>query len=293
MNRKLSVDKVIVASDFGPKFINFWPIVAQAWKIVFGLEPELALVYRKSDFQRLEAVLPQLEKFGKVHVFEGVAGAPLGNQAKLARFYVASQYPDHYVMVDDIDTIHVRADYLQAKFALRPEDKFRGLGAEVYRGTPHQRNFPAGNFSGKGYLFGDLLNSEKNSFQDYIRNFRDLGVFSKREDPFNKPSNFSDEYLISAMFARKKMEDKLDLIDRGQDIKTEWLDRSWWFTDDEIRANKESIEVINFLRPLKENMARIQRALDILCPGIRIELILDESTKINFFRKALSRWVAI
>ncbi len=293
MSSKLNVDKVIVASDFGPKFLNFWPIVSQAWFNVFGIKPELALVYKKADSQRLESVRPELEKFGKVHYFEGVPGVPLGNQAKLARFYVASQHPEDYVMVDDIDTIHVRSDYLKEKFASRLDDKFRGLGAEVYRGTQHERNFPAGNFSGKGYLFGELFNTENTTFQDFIRNFKGFAVFSKRENPFNRPLNFSDEYLISALFASRGMRDKLDLVNRDQDIKAEWLDRSWWFTIDEIEARKDQIEVINFLRPLRENLFRIQEALEILSPGIRIEIIINEDAKISAFRKALSKWVAI
>lgn len=289
----LNVDRVIVASDFGPKFLNFWPIVAQSWSQVFGIAPELALVFDESEGRRVAAALPKLEKYGSVHAFQAAKEAPIGNQAKLARFFVAGQVPQQYCMVDDIDTIHVRADYLAGKFAGADRNRLTGLGSEVYKGTPHERNFPAGNFSGPGHLFKSLFNPQSLSFPDFIDSLRVNPTYSPRENPFNKPGKFSDEYLISALLDRRDLRGSLDLLARDQDIRKEWLDRSWWAPQHEIESRRSDFEVINFLRPLFENLEVIEQALGVLVPGVEIELLIKERLKISSLRNFLSRWVAI
>lgn len=289
----LKVDQLIVASDFGPKFLNFWPIVSQTWHLVFGIRPELALVYKPDDFDRVQDLKPDLQKYGVIHFLEAAPLAPLGNQAKLARFYIAGQKENSFTMVDDIDTVHVRADYLVSKFNEQDQTKFIGLGGDVYRGTPHERNFPAGNFSGPGYLFAELLNPRNLQFSDYIKSFDTAPVYSSRENPYNTLGKFSDEYLIAAAFHRRNLGNKLVLLNRDQNIKREWLDRNWWASKEEISENASHYETINFLRPLLDNRVAIQEALDILTPGVRIEVLTDERLKIGLIRKLLTRWIAI
>lgn len=293
MAKTLNIDRLIVASDFGPKFLNFWPIVAQTWFQVFGITPELALVFTESERQRVDAMRPDLEEYGQVHYLVGAEGYPLGNQAKLARYYLAGQQRELFAMVDDIDTVHVKAGYLVEKFANVSREKLIGLGREVYVGTPHQRNFPAGNFSGPGELFARLFNPENLSFIDYIQSFNKPPIYSSRENPVNTPGKFSDEYLISALLDKTGLRSELVLLDRDQDIKREWLDRSWWASKTDIEVNKENFEVINFLRPLLENKNSIQEALDILVPGVKIDIVMDERLKVGILRRLRSHWVAI
>jgi hypothetical protein len=196
-------------------------------------------------------------------------------------------------MVDDIDTIHVRADYLAAKFRHVARDRFTGLGSEVYKGTHHERNFPAGNFSGPGHLFKSLFNPQNLEFTSFIDSFNVETTYSVRENPFNKPGKFSDEYLIAALLDTRNLRGSLDLLSRDQDIKKEWLDRSWWASQEEIEARRSDFEVINFLRPLMENQLVIEQALAVLVPGVEIEILVEERLKVSNLRKLLSRWVAI
>jgi hypothetical protein len=293
MAHALNVGRVIVASDFGPKFLNFWPIVAQSWSEVFGISPELALVFDESEGRRVASSLVKLEKYGRVHAFQAAKKAPIGNQAKLARFFVAGQTPQQYSMVDDIDTIHVRAEYLCGKFSGVDRNRLTGLGSEVYKGTPHERNFPAGNFSGPGHLFNALFNPQELAFTDFIESFQVKPTYSRRENPFNKPGKFSDEYLISALLDTRNLRGSLDILSRDQDIYKEWLDRSWWAPQVEIEARRSDFEVINFLRPLFENREAIEKALKVLVPGVEIEIMIEERLKISALRRLLTRWVAI
>lgn len=293
MIKNLELDRLIVASDFAPKFLNFWPVVSQSWIKVFGITPELALVYKKEDLEQVRDLSHKLDCYGLVHLLEAAPDAPLGNQAKLARYFLAAQQANAFTMVDDIDTVHVRADYLADKFNSADHSKFIGLGAEVYKGTAHERNFPAGNFAGPGHLFAQLFNPENLGFQEFIASFNQPQRFSPRENPYNPPGKFSDEYLITSLFECRGMRDKLIILNRDQDIHREWLDRSWWAPNSEIQARKGDFEVINFLRPLFENEKRIQDALDILLPGVSVDLIIQEKTRLSFFRKLIAKWVAI
>ena len=272
-------DQVVVAADFSPKFLNFWPLVSRSWQNIFGVEPNLALVYRPHQLPRLNQILDELKKYGKVHLLETQALAPLGNQAKLARFYVAAHMQESFVTIDDIDTMHIDSNDLTKKFLNVDKGKFWAIGAEVYRGTPHEGAFPAGNFSGPGYLFKELFNPSQGSFEEFINSFNKPYIFHPKENPFNKLSNFSDEYLIRALFSNSKLINQLQHLKRDYDIKVSWIDRSWWPNVTTIDQPLSDFSLINFPRPYLENKNKIDEILDLLKIENVVNLLLPHSLK--------------
>ncbi len=46
----LRLSRVILATDANSDYIEFWPIVAKAWKEIVGVKPTLALIAHKDVY---------------------------------------------------------------------------------------------------------------------------------------------------------------------------------------------------------------------------------------------------
>ena len=210
----------------------------------------------------LRSRIGALRRFGNVVPLEGSLRAPLGNQAKLARYFLASRYEDQFVCTDDIDTIHVTDRHLLEKFNGVSRSYFVAMGAEDYVGTQHEGNFPAGNFAGPGFLFAKLFSVGKKNFREFIDSFVGRYHYSLKEDPgTDSPNFFSDEYLIRALLTTSKLEPMIQHIRRDINPREEWLDRGWWPTNDVLRASIGNYVLINLPRPYVENQSKIDFAL--------------------------------
>ena len=106
---KVKIDRVIVASDFSPQFLNFWPLAATSWVTTFGLKPTLALIsnhpVRYTDLERLRI-------YGDVYFHHSSSSAPIANQAKMFRWFLAAKFKSELVTIEDIDTIYLESEYL-------------------------------------------------------------------------------------------------------------------------------------------------------------------------------------
>lgn len=252
------IEEIIVSSDSNPMFLNYWPVVARSWEKIFGLTPTLVLI-KNGDLD--ESTLKKIESFGKVLQIQELDGIPPANQAKMARWYYASQAQSKIVSIEDIDTIFLKADFLNDRLAEFEPDKLYGIGCEVYDFHEGIMKFPASNLTGQGYLFADLFHYKTNmSFRDFIFQFQDLQICDHLENPFNTPSKFSDESLIRALRVKNNFT-QIKVVERNIDIKSEWLDRSWWPRDKQL--NLDSYTTVNFLRPLWENYSSCKPILDI------------------------------
>ena len=258
MEKQIRIDRVILSSDSNPQFLNFWPIAAESWKKIFGIAPTLALVSKKPVNS---ITLEKLREFGEVYTFISNSKAPLPNQAKMVRWYLAGKLANELVTIEDIDTIYLTSDYLLNRLSFFQNGKLLGIGNEVNQDDPNYKGkFPASNLTGRNETFKAFFKSHSSeSFEEFLARFQGMRIFDEREDPFNKPRNFSDESLIRALRATGKS-DLILTIPRNVDIQTGWMDRSWWPKSDEI---PENAILANLLRPLYNNQHRCRNLIQL------------------------------
>jgi hypothetical protein len=117
--------------------------------------------------------------------------------------------------------------------------------------------------TGTGEVFARFFNSNSNeTFEEFLQRFKGMNVFDKREDPFNKPLNFSDESLIRALRSLQN-EEIIEVIARAVDIRTAWMDRSWWPSTGHI---PEAAILANMPRPLYNNRTICRDLISLYFP---------------------------
>lgn len=262
---------VVLSSDFSHKFLNFLPLVSRSWEQSFNWPVQVGIVYKKPDWPQVQRFVDKYGGFSELVPLEAHPSIPMANQGKLARLFLAANSNNQFVLVDDMDTVHLDPEYLKSK--IRPwlqSDKMIAIGREVYTGTPQQGAFPMGNFSGPPVLFSELLGVSpgRSSFADWVGSIGLQRTISNRENPRNRPRNFSDEHLVRALRKQTSFDSKIIFLERNLNVKEAWLDRSWWPSEGEIRERAGQFESINFPRPLLANLGRIRLALEIVAPNL-------------------------
>jgi len=243
-------------------FLNYWPVVAQSWKELFNVAPTLVLV-APQDFDSL--VISKLREFGEVEVLQMLIDVPVANQAKLARWFYACQQKSTVALIEDIDTIFLKSDYLKDRLSEFDSKKLLGIGSEVDQIEKRIMKFPASNMTGKGELFAKLFGYRSGMvFEDFVLQFKNSRQFDGLEDPYNSPKYFSDESLIRALRASNKFTD-IKVIERNIDIRTKWLDRSWWPSNKDLDVSLYT--TVNFLRPLRENFESCRKVIEVFFPN--------------------------
>ena len=259
------IDRIIVSSDESD-FLNFWPVVSKAWKrFLPEAKITLAFVAEKANPDLLEL----LESFGEVYVFPRDKSVPSANQAKICRHILACLFEKEISMIEDIDTIPMQRNFIERISSEYEEGKVLFVGKEVYNNTQDEGKIPISNMMGRGRdlsLIFDPIGAiskslEMNIFNDDIfevwNQWKNLRFFDHKESIVNNPDpsgigGFSDESMIRALIEKTSTHNSIKKIDRGIDVKENWIDRSWWEIDQEKMKNEHYV-LCNFLRPFKSN----------------------------------------
>lgn len=248
MQNKL-FDRIVVSSDDSPTFLNFWPCVSQAWQKFFDVKPTLALVTNRSSDDLL---FEKLKRYGDVYPVPYVEGIPVPNQAKIARFLVASKMGDEVCMIEDIDTVPLQSEFFKIRLQQRQPNKILAIGHEVFINTVNAGKFPISNITTEGYNFKKLFNPLDLEHEQLVRSFVGLNVVDHKEDISNHASSFSDESIVRGLIHKHNLHHMIQKVERGVNIHSDWIDRSWWNVDP-VKLKGGGYVICNFLRPCREN----------------------------------------
>lgn len=255
------IDRVILSSDTNPKFIQFWPLVSWAWKRIFDVQVHLALVADKT-FESMA-----LKNHGHVTWLPPVPGIPTGNQAKIARYYIASCLGDEKVtLLNDMDLIPINKDYFTALLKSRPTGALLTVGSELYTG-PEAGKFTAGCLTTEGEVWRRLVNPNRLNWRNFVESFAGTTVFDAKENILNKidhehPDTFSDESLLRAWLHKNPV--PVSHQPRGFYPYTAGaLCRTdWQFDPAKIRDG--TIKEAHLLRPYMQHKAKIDELIALL-----------------------------
>ncbi len=223
----LPFDRVVLSAD--RVFAQFTPLVVRAWKRLYG-----------EDFPVVVGFVDESTK----------PGYPVPNIAKIARYQLAGQFPDDVCLIHDMDTVPLDRDYYIRLTSPREPGRLLCVGAEVYRGTPHEGKFPAATLCGEGKLFRQLFSEPWTRF-----------MFDRKEFLGAPPDAFSDESLLRALLAMHP-EIRTQHVERGINIYTQWIDRSWWSRFDPGKLAAGKYYEANLPRPAAENWDLIKPIAD-------------------------------
>lgn len=211
--------RVVLGSDENPNYLAFWPSAADMWSS-FGISPTLALLSAKAkeDIPHL----PFLREYGDVTVLRPSAdeSIPFGHQAKLARSYLATQFPDDVVIIGDIDYYLFGIDWLRSMVlnCARP-DQLSTVGWDMYlpmfrrrrlarrlpeRGAAFQGRYPMYFSTGRGSTFARFLTpgGAALTFAEFIQSIKGSRVYDPLEEIATPYGGFSDEALYRALLAK-------------------------------------------------------------------------------------------
>jgi len=261
----MSIDRIVLSTDENETYIQFWPLVATAWKKYFPeVNVTLALLTNRTEDSEL---VQEMKKYGEVVIVNPVEGIPLANQAKMARHIVASSCGDDVCCLHDIDSCPLQRDYTENFVNKREINSVLRVGKEVLDGGPHEGKFPMSHITTEGNIWKDIINPNNLTTDKLFESWVGTKEYDTKEDISQSPYGFSDESLIRVLLSRWKPQKFTDVI-RGVDIHNSWLDRSWWSTDSrlvETKLNNNEFVEANLLRPFSVYWENIKPVVEYIC----------------------------
>ena len=239
-------DRVIISSD-DSRFIEFLPIVSQAWRKFFP-EVKIPLAFL-SEKRYDDPFINKLEQFvDHIVIFKPIERIPTPNQSKMIRHILAGYYQDKEVcMVEDIDTIPLQRNWFEEKTNSREKNTMLRVGSEVLGGIFADK-IPISTMTAESHIWRKVINPGDMEYEDLMNSWRTpLGkTMDNKQDFGNEPDFFSDESLIQVLIKNSKTGETK--VKRDVDIHSDWIDRSWWSINEEKLFRGEYI-CCNFLRP--------------------------------------------
>tara|TARA_Y100000004_G_scaffold152114_1_gene175108 strand:- start:6281 stop:7195 length:915 start_codon:yes stop_codon:yes gene_type:complete len=268
-----SIDRIVLSSDTKHHmFIEFWPLVATAWKKFFPeVTVTLALLTERDEN---DALVEECRKHGEVHIVKPIPNAPIANQAKVARHIVASKMGDDVCCLHDIDSCPLNRYYTESFVSRRKKDTLLRVGREVLHGGPHHGKFPMSHVTAEGYIWKEIINPNNLSDRKLLESWVGMAIFTEcgverrfldgKESLGAKWQHFSDESLLRALLSKWEPQRFTD-VQRSVDgsllnVTERWLDRSWWPGDPKViyrkLINGDYVEA-NMARPMYENWVNL------------------------------------
>jgi len=192
--------RILTSTDENPIYIQFWPSVAEHWKKQ-NIIPTLAFLSNRDENDDL---VLEMKKYGDVRVIKpSKSDIHHGNQAKLARLYIAKEFPDDICTLVDIDyyLFEYGVRWLKSKIDGNL-DRFICIGSNGYILTQDRGKFAIGLTTAKGSILHDFSGALDNTFDNWIGEFIGLSEIDGKEDISLPLYKFSDESLYRVLISK-------------------------------------------------------------------------------------------
>lgn len=256
--------RIITSSNEDPKYLGFWSTVAASWK-KYNCIPCLAFITNRESN---DVLIDELKKYGEVYIFKpSDKNIPIGNQAKVARTFLASKFENDLCTLIDIDLYLLHWKWFHIK--IDPDanhmknDPLVCIGMNGYKYTVAEGKVPMSYITGKGKLFKSLANPNNLVFNEWVETFMGIDVYDHKEDISLPLYTFSDESLYRVLFEKWEEKDKILHIDREdcyinpiEFCAMRRIDRGRWAIDYNMLENNQYIDCAP-LRSLQDNYEKI------------------------------------
>lgn len=168
----MKLNRVILSANDNPKYLDFWPFVAKAWRERIGIEPVLFFIGEVSK-------VLELSKHGQVIQVPVDPTWDIVNQAQSIRLWAGTKFPDENLIISDMDMLPISKDYFHSKIEDVPDDYFVSYTSDVmeygfYRRRPQ---FPMCYIAARGSTFNEILGiNENTSWEYFMSKMRDANL---------------------------------------------------------------------------------------------------------------------
>lgn len=195
-------DNIILSTNTNTNYIEYWQHMAWAYRVIHKVDPVCAFVYENDE--EFDFWHDKLEAHGSIITLRAIPGINSGNQAKLARLFIAGKhFKDKLCVINDMDLLPLRHEWLQDKIEKNfVKDKIMCIGSECYTHTADKGKFPMGNLTAYGSTIQEIMNPNDLDWEGYIRRFVGMKDIDHKEDVSKQWYEFSDESVLRAMLKR-------------------------------------------------------------------------------------------
>ncbi len=237
----MKLDRVILSTDANPDYIQFWPVVAKAWKKLTGVRPTLALI--------ADANVQIDESLGDVIRFEPIPGVPTSMYAQAVRLLLPALFPDDTCIVSDIDMLPMTRSYFVDLIKNVPDTHFVIYRDRAY--PPKFVQYPMCYVAAKGRVFGEVFHiTSRDEIPTIICAWKELGY------GWN-----TDELVMYQYLSR--WSGFLNRTARFGHTGVQRLDRSRWHMNDHLISSGHYTEA-HMPRPYARYKNSIDRIITLL-----------------------------
>ncbi len=232
-------ERVILSAGAHPMYLEFWPIVAKAWKEHIGLKPTLALIAPDDVFAD--------ESFGDVIRFTPLPGVPSSFYSQIIRLLIPVLYPDEVCILSDIDMLPISKVYYTNLISNVPDNFFVVFNDRAY-GTK-AKQYPICYNVAKGATFREIFGIS--SIDEIPAKIQEWYAF--------KIGWTADEVLLYWLLRKwHGYPDRLKLL--GYETGNQRIDRSKWQFDQRLLKAGYYIDS-HMLRPYHQYKNQIDQLL--------------------------------
>lgn len=224
----MRLEYVVLSADEKSSYIDYWPIVAGAWREIVGLRPVLGYVCEDVD-----QVPSEMADHGMVVPLPYEPKWDWVNQAQICRLWVASQLGSSGVILSDIDMLPLDRGYFIDSVADLPDESLVSYSSDVlsfglYLKRPQ---YPICYLAARGSTFSDILELDGRSWLDFCAEVRRL--------PYRRSAD--QRHFYSKAQAWHGFEDRFVGLARGwEDGKANHrIDKvDWSWSAEDVRAGR-------------------------------------------------------
>lgn len=254
-------DIIVVSANEDPLYVEFWPLIAWANRVVFGCDVHLAFL---TEQEPDSPFVQELRRHGPVKLYRPVPGVPDCNLAKMVRYIHCSRQGSRVCYIEDIDLLPLKRDWAVEKVAQRPANHLLLCGAEVYGATePEQKKAsaaPASLMTAEGDVWKALLNPQDLPYEELVKSWASRDHSDPHTDITSLVYHERDDCFSCERFLRELRRENPVLefhVERGYDVFKDTLPRTGWHFDADRLWRGEYIES-HMPRPLHEHREKIE-----------------------------------
>lgn len=242
--KSFKVDRVILACDANPMYLEFWPVVAKTWQELVGIKPTLALIASKDVYVD--------ESLGDVIRFEPIPDIPTAFQAQVIRLLLPILFENEVCIISDMDMIPCQKNYFVNSVANVPDDYFVVYKDGAFNSDEY-KEYPMCYNAALGRTFKEVFRvGAHQDIPNIIKEWYKLGL-----------GWTSDQQILYA--ALNNWEQKnTRLIKLGHDVYPR-IDRAHWAYNEDALKNHYYIDS-HMLRPYSSYRDHIEHVIALLLP---------------------------
>ena len=267
----MHIDRVILSSNDNPNYLQFWPIIAKAWKDKIGVKPTLALIG--------DGNIEVDESLGDVIRFKPIPGIDSGFQARTIRLIMPCYFEDEVCILSDIDMLPINKTFLLGSISNFSDDKFIIYNDMLYK-LDHENEalfWPICYNVAKGKTFKEILGIENlDNPSELIKYWYDLNFQFKLNAKFHVNNEYLKKLIVStdermlAGYLKNWNFYSTKCIKLGN-IFDKQIDRADWDYDKELLKNEYYTDAH---LPLNYNATKSKEQIDKLLIDLEWEDII-------------------